>query len=82
MAQVPQAAIRRLRSLDLSRGMSAWLGAYREGREQRRRLDGIFEGAAGGIEGPNHLLVECGSPCNRIRVSFHQPARIQETDDP
>ena len=38
MAQVPQAAIRRLRSLDLSRGMSAWLGAYRRGREQRRRL--------------------------------------------
>jgi len=38
VAQVQQAAIRRLRSLDLSRGMSAWLGAYREGREQRRRL--------------------------------------------
>jgi len=38
VAKVQQAAIRRLRSLDLSRGMSAWLGAYREGREQRRRL--------------------------------------------
>ena len=38
VAQVQQSAIRRLHALDLSRGMSAWLGAYREGREQRRRL--------------------------------------------